>query len=250
MNFRLPIRVGLMDDDFFALKWNAGLLARDLRTEVLFESESPKELLRALRSCEDIETLLLDVEYNFIEPPLPDLIQSINRIHPQLAIVCLSQYGDPEHIHAAITTGARGFLLKRDIRMEIGSALVQALQVDFLITPGVLPLIKQDFARFASRAALINPWSPNPGLTPKLNRVFTLKILYGMSAPLAAQEIHLAPSTVEKYIRYAYQKLSTQWGDEQYLAGINLDDQPPEVRAFHRFNLPPKESVRLRQSVE
>lgn len=240
MDLRLPIRVGLMDDDFFALKWIAGLLTRDLRTEVLFECDSPRELLQTLKKSENIVAVLIDVEYTLNEPPLPELIRSINRAQPQLAIVCISQYGDPELIHAAITSGARAFLLKRDIRMEIGSAIVQALQVDLLITPGVLLLIDDEFLGTASRPATINPWSPNPGLTPKVNQVFTLRILYGMSAPLAAQEIHLAPSTVEKYIRYAYQKLSSQWGDEQYLVGINLDDQPPEVRAFHRFNLPPK----------
>lgn len=240
MNIRLPIRVGLMDDDFFALKWNAGLLARDLRTEVVFEAETPNELLRALKNCEEIEVLLLDVEYNLKNPPLSVLLELAKRIQPKLATVCLSQYGEPEHLHIAITTGARGFLLKRDIRMGIGSALIQALQVDFLITPGVLPVLRQEFKSKVEQASFINSWSPNPALTPKLCQVFTLKVLYGMSAPLAAREIHLAPGTVEKYIRYAYEKLSTHWGDERYLVGVDLDDQPPEVRAFHRFNLPPK----------
>lgn len=61
-----------------------------------------------------------------------------------------------------------------------------------------------------------------------------------MSSPLVAQEIHLAPAAVEKYTQYAFQKLSTQWRDEQYLAGLDLNATPAEVKAFHRFNLPPK----------
>ena len=54
MDIHLPVRVGLMDDDFFALKWNADLLTRDLRTQVLFEAETPMELLRELKNRKDI----------------------------------------------------------------------------------------------------------------------------------------------------------------------------------------------------
>lgn len=58
-----------------------------------------------------------------------------------------------------------------------------------------------------------------------------------MSSLLVVQEIHLAPATVEKYTQYAYQKLSTQWEDEQYLTDLDLNTLPPEVKAFHRYNL-------------
>lgn len=78
--------------------------------------------------------------YNIKEPCLTDLIKSIKRIHPEPIIVCLSQYGEFEHLHTAITSGTRGLLLKRLVRMAIGSAKDQALQVRFLIIPGVLPL--------------------------------------------------------------------------------------------------------------
>ena len=127
--------------------------------------------------------------------------------------------------------------------MEICSALIFALQVTFLVTPGVLPILRQDRNKIMEKVSRINTWAPNPGLTPQLMQVFTLRILYGMSAPLTAQEIHLAPGTVEKYMQYAYQKLSTQWGDDEYLAGLDLENMPPEVQAFHQFNLPPKVST-------
>ncbi len=245
MKIRLPVEVGLMDDDFFALKWNADLLTRDLRTKVLFETETPLELLHELKSYGKIDAVLLDVEYNNQDLCLHDLVKTIKSIQPRSAIVCLSQYGEPEHFYTAIAAGTRGFLLKREVRMAIASALVQALQVDFLITPGILPLLCQNLGlssrQYRDSVSRINAWLPNPSLTPKLQQVFTLRILYGMSSPLVAQEIHLAPTTVEKYTQYAYQKLSTQWGDEQYLAGVDLTEQAPEVQAFHRFNLPPKE---------
>ncbi|MHC1733394.1 MAG: sigma factor-like helix-turn-helix DNA-binding protein [Bacteroidales bacterium] len=239
MDIKFPIRVGIMDDDFFALKWNADLLTRDFRTTVCFETETPTGLLFELKQCTEVDIVLIDVEYFPEEPTLPELMSSIYSIHPPPVIVCLSQYGRDQTLCTAIRCGARGFLLKREIRMEISSALVLALQVNFLITPGILPSISQKRNHLIKQVAKINPWIPHPGLTPQLRQVFTMRVLYGMSAPLTAQEVHLAPGTVEKYMQHAYQKLSAQWGDDEYLAGIELENQPPEVQAFHRFTLPP-----------
>lgn len=240
MSVCLPILVGLMDDDFFALKWNAHLLARDLRTRVLIEAENPDELLNFLKNCRGINVILLDVEYNINHLQLTNLIQSIRQLQPKTSILCLSQYGKLGHLVTAITSGTRGFLLKSEVRMAIGSAIVQSLQVDFLVTPGIVPLLQNGIGPPDGHVSTINPWLPDPSLTPKLHQVFTLRVLYGMTSPLAAREMHLAPATVEKYIQYAYQKLSSHWGDEAYLAGVDLSDHHPEVQAFHRFTLPPR----------
>ena len=44
-----PIKVALMDDDFFALKWNTALLMRDPRTTVTIEAEKPRDLIEQLK---------------------------------------------------------------------------------------------------------------------------------------------------------------------------------------------------------
>jgi DNA-binding NarL/FixJ family response regulator len=229
-----------MDDDFFALKWNADLLTRDVRTMVCFEAETPETLLFHLRQCGDLDIVLLDVEYYPAHPKLPDLIRKIQDTNERPVIVCLSQYGEIDSLRAALKYGARGFLLKRDVRMGICSAMVLAMKVDFLITPGILPLLYEENPRFAPRTSMINPWKPHPKFTPRVRQVFTLRVLYGMSAPSAAREIFLAPKSIEKYMQYAYQYLSNQWGDTNYLAGVDLDEMAPEVQAFHQYSLPPK----------
>ena len=238
MNTRPPLRVGLMDDDFFALKWNADLLTRDIRTTVCVEAETPEEFLQALARGIELDVALLDVEYEPEQLPLAELIGFVMAARPCIRVVCLSQYGHRRHVDAALNAGVRGFLLKHEIRMGIASALVQASRVGFLVTPGVLAH-RSGLALHRRPTNMIHSWEPHPGLTPQLSQVFTLRVLYGMSAPMAAQEIHLATQTIEKYVQYAYQKLSCRWGDERYLSGIDLDDFPPEVQAFHRFTLPP-----------
>jgi|GEM_PF-1133573 len=240
MNIRLPIRVGLMDCDFFALKWLSNLLTRDIRTTISFETETPADLLDALQKSREIDIVLLDADEYPINFRLDELIPAIHKIHSILVIVCLSQHVSPEAFRTAVVCGTRGFLIKNEIRMAISSAVVQAMQVKFLVSPGVLPLMRKDFSEFSEKVTTINPWLPNPNLSPMLRQVFLHRILYGMNAPQTAQAIHLAPGTVEKYMQYVYQKLSISWGDEQYLAGVNMDELSPELRSFYRFNLPPK----------
>ena len=240
MDIKLPLCVGLMDDDFFALKWNADLLTRDLRTSVCFETETPTELLWELQHGTRVEMVLLDVEYSSEYPDLSDLIRRIQNSPAKPLVVCLSQYGSLKALSTALQCGARAFLLKNEIRMEIVSALVMAMQVHFLITPGVLSLIRAADRNYQTwKLSQINAWAPHPSLTPHLRQVFTLRVLYGMSAPSTAHKIHLASGTVEKYMQHAYQKLSTPWVDDSTLAGVNFGDTSPEVEAFHRFTLPP-----------
>lgn len=226
-----------MDDDFAALKWNALLLTRDLRTIVCQEAQSPKQLISGPINW---DVLLIDAEYFPEEPPLETLINMLRHDCPDAAIICLSQYGEIDRIRAAIRGGAKGFLLKNEVRMGIASAVVQALCVDFVTTPGVHMVLNSDFRTSKMMIKTIPLWQPTPYLTPQISQVFTLRVLYGMSASGTAQKLSLACGTVEKYIQYAYQRISMDWGDVSYLAGLKLQDTPAEVQAFHLFNLPPK----------
>lgn len=239
MSGKTPIRVALMDDDFSALQWNAHLLSRDLRTTVSLEAESPEELLLKLHRHPAVDIVLLDVEYLPEEPTLQELMGRISAFSPAPAVICLSQYGGEYPLEKAIQSGARGFLLKNEVRMAISSAVMLALEADFLISPGVIPWLNEIRPQATGGVVRMKPWVVHPAFSAQLKQVFTLKVLYGMSAPLTAQEVFLTPGTVEKYMQYAYQKLSQRWGDERLLEGIEADELSPEAWAFHLYTLPP-----------
>lgn len=236
---RYPIFVGIMDDDFFALKWNASLIMRDIRTTVCFDVETPAELIDKVYQDPRVDLILLDVEYQPQRPELSKLITLLINSPVKPVVVCLSQYGGQYEFITAVQNGARGFLIKNEVRMEICSAVIQAMDSCFLITPGVKKLVKMLPRELQDEVTIISSWVPHPCLTSQLQRVFTLKVLYGMSATLTAQKMHLMPGTVEKYMQYIYQKLGMKWGNEKYLAIPELEKYSPEVQAFHRYNLPP-----------
>ncbi len=237
MSAKFPIRVALMDDDFAALKWNADLLTRDQRTTVSLEAESPTELLSKLSNHAPVDVILLDVEYWPEDPPFSEFVDQVVSLRPANAVVCISQYGRERSFFTAVQAGVRGFLLKCEVRMSISSAVTLALRSDFLVSSRMLPLLEANWVR--GKVVKLNSWAAHPALTPQLSEVFTLRILYGMSAPQTASEIHLAPATVEKYMQYAYQKLGERWGDERLLEGIEIEHLSPEALAFHLYTLPP-----------
>jgi hypothetical protein len=90
----IPLRVAIMDDDYFALEKKASLLARDVRTQLCARCESARELLDYLRELEGGKrphAINLDTEHRAPDIPLGLLITRIREIAPETAIICLSQ---------------------------------------------------------------------------------------------------------------------------------------------------------------
>ncbi len=238
MNDHLPIKVALMDDDFYALKWNTALFMRDPRTTVVIEAGSPSELLAALKHEKGSpDAFIIDVEYMHELPSFADLLTQLRNDHPSSTLVCLSQYGKPEHLAAAFKSGAKAFLIKDDVRMAIIPALIKSITSKFMISASLEDAVtKIDCREFD----VFPVWHPNPKLTPQIMKAFWLRVFYGMRAAFAAEELFVAKGTVERYINQAYRILPDMWGDDSYLDKIDLDTLSPEDQAFVWFTLPPR----------
>ena len=238
MNDNLPIKVALMDDDFYALKWNTALFMRDPRTTVIVEAGSPTELLAALEDeKESPDAFIIDVEYMDKLPSFEDLLIKLRNDHPASTFVCLSQYGKPDHLAAALKARANGFLIKDDVRMAIIPALIKSIDSKFLITSS----LKDAVTKLDCRDYEVFPaWYPNPKLTPQIMKAFWLRVFFGMRAAFAAKELFVAKGTVERYVNQAYRILPDMWGDDTYLDKIDLETLSPEDQAFVWFTLPPR----------
>ncbi|TAK11357.1 MAG: response regulator transcription factor, partial [Anaerolineae bacterium] len=138
MKVQRPLRVALMDDDFHSLKWNTALCMRDPRTTVVVETESAETLLAELAK-EAADVVVFDVEFGPDRPDLPELpelLKAVRKAAPEAALVCLSQYGGRDMAATALKHGARGILLKKEVRMALVSALATAHREPLVVTPG------------------------------------------------------------------------------------------------------------------
>jgi DNA-binding NarL/FixJ family response regulator len=235
-----PLRVTLMDDDFYALKWNTALIMRDPRTTVISEAETPDELVVQLKEDERTQVVIVDVEYGTEQTPLEELLPTINNLVPDAVVVCASQYGEVETIHTAIQFGVQGFLLKSEVRMAIVPAIMKATQDGLVVSPSIADTLKESPVMGQPELHVFPVWEPNPRLTPQIIKSFWLRVFFGMRASLAAEELYLETATVERYINQAYKVLTDGWADESYLFDVDFTALSPEDQAFVWFTLPPR----------
>jgi DNA-binding NarL/FixJ family response regulator len=149
---------------------------------------------------------------------LGELIRTIHKIAPRSITVCLSQYGEPETVREAVLNGVRGFFMKEEVMMELASALILALHCDFVITRGMETRLQGKALPIPHNLRSLPSWKPDPLLDPRHLVSLWLHIVYGMSASLAAQEIGLKESTVNKYISEARSILKSDWLDLDLLS--------------------------------
>lgn len=237
----MPLKVALMDDDFYALKWNTSLVMRDPRTTVIIESETPRQLLEGIRSEGLPDIVIVDVEYAATRMPIVELLNDIEKEAPNAVVICNSQYGEREVIKTAMQHNVRGFLLKNEVRMEIVSAISYAYHTGLVVSPRIFDLLPSEFTFGPNRAHVIPMWKPNPRLTPQIIKSFWLRVFFGMRASLAAEELYVETATVERYINQAYKVLTDGWADESYLFNVDFSTLSPEDQAFVWFTLPPKQ---------
>jgi DNA-binding NarL/FixJ family response regulator len=235
-----PLRVVLMDDDFYALKWNTALIMRDPRTTVIAEAETPDELLEQLSQGERTHVVVVDVEYGAEYSPLEELLSSIKNLVPDAVIICTSQYGELDTIQAAIQFGIQSFLMKSEVRMAIVPAIMKATLNGLVVSPAIAKALEKTSALGQSELHIFPVWKPNPRLTPQIIKSFWLRVFFGMRASLAAEELYLETATVERYINQAYKVLSDGWADETYLFDVDFTTLSPEDQAFVWFTLPPR----------
>lgn len=235
------LRVLVMDDDFYAQKWNTALVMRDPRSTVVGEADSPSELLNLLNSEDTVHAVIVDVEYGKERIPLPVLLGHIKSDFPTTSIVCLSQYSHSDHLQVALESKVSAFLLKREVSMALVPAMLNAHFNDGMaVTPTVAAEIEIDHTHLLKTIHTIPVWAPNPRLTPQVMRSFWLRVFFGMRASLAAEEMGVETATVERYVNQAYSVLPDDWADDEYLFGVDLEKLSPEDQAFVWFTLPPR----------
>lgn len=240
---KFPFKVALMDDDFYALKWNTALVMRDPRTTVILESETPRQLLDGIRSEGQPDIVIVDVEYAATRMPIEEMLTSIRQEAPKAVIVCNSQYGKRETIEMGMRHQVRGFLIKNEVRMEMVSAISYAYQTGLVVSPQIFDLLPSEFTFGPKRAHVIPMWKPNPRLTPQIIKSFWLRVFFGMRASLAADELFVETATIERYVNQAYKVLTDGWADESYLFDVDFSALSPEDQAFVWFTLPPRKEI-------
>jgi DNA-binding NarL/FixJ family response regulator len=226
------LKVLVMDSDFYALQAVNSYLAWDRRTRVTNLSESMAQMWAYLRStplAELPDVILLESDHLGGPAALRDAIQQLKNYIDDLRVICLAQIADADLAEAAAESGASGFLLKGEVRLQIAWAIVYALSRDFIVTQEVATAVANRFNRRLFHASVLPEMRKFPELTDRIRQAIKLCVVEGMPAHLAADEMGISLHTIRGYIKEGYRILEA-YDETEYPV-----DMTPQERAFMRF---------------
>jgi DNA-binding NarL/FixJ family response regulator len=181
------------------------------------------------------DVILFDADHIGSAEALEENVTKLLKRMPELVVLCtapqvgqLGQVG-ADIIEAAADAGARGFLLKQEVRLQIAWAIVYALDYDFVVTRGVARLTRDKFNRRLFEAKVLPPQRQYPELTERIRQAISLTVIEGMPAHLAAHEMGISLHTIRGYVKDGYRIMESHDFTEYPI------DMTPQERAFMRF---------------
>jgi DNA-binding NarL/FixJ family response regulator len=130
------------------------------------------------------------------------LAESLRDSHPDLGVVVLSQYSEPEFVLALLDSGSdgRAYLLKERVRAraQLRSAIEAVADGGSVIDPKIVEVLVAAKARTQA--------SPLADLTPREHEVLA-EIAQGKSNTAIAESLVLTKRAVEKHINSIFMKL-------------------------------------------
>lgn len=130
-----------------------------------------------------------------------ECVQQVKPLMPDTQILMLTVYEDPDHIFAALSAGATGYLLKSTRRDELLAAIEQIMQGGSPMSSSIARKVVQSFARRKSEA--------EPGLETLSRREQEVLVLLtkGYLYKEIADALSVSMPTVSTYVRRIYEKL-------------------------------------------
>jgi len=204
----MPIKVFIIDDDFFVRQATTSLLTKDERTEVIGSASQPTEAMILLKNVEfRPDIILLDMDFKHAQESGLQAIAPLKEAFPEIDILIFSMSRDEEQILRAMQAGADGYIWKNDAAEGLGSAIERVTAGNFVVTESVARLIFGKISGLlGNRPAEILPEGKKyVDLTNRVEQVMRLFCIDGMSASEISEALHISENTVRSHIKTGYE---------------------------------------------
>lgn len=154
----MPIRILIADDHSVVRAGIRCLLASDPDLEVVGEAEDGTQTLELAASLEP-DLVLLDISM----PPESGIrtSQKLKDQNPRTIVLFLTMHEDESLLHAALRSGAAGYIIKRAEESEILQAIHIAIRGDIYVHPSMTrALLHQPVASEQRRSVLVEALTP------------------------------------------------------------------------------------------
>lgn len=123
---------------------------------------------------------------------------------PDLHVLILTVYKDPEEIFKALKAGAKGYLLKRAKPQQIVEAIMEVCSGGAPMSSEIARLVVQSF-----RASAADNMQEEHGLSPRESEILAL-LSEGLANREIAGRLGISPETVRSHLGHVYEKLQVK----------------------------------------
>jgi two-component system, NarL family, response regulator NreC len=124
----------IVDDHGIMRDGLCALLADESDLKVIGTAANGREAIRAAEQFKP-DLMIMDVSMPLTDGP--EAISHIKRRMPDMRILVLTFHTDDHHIHAALRSGADGYVLKDDTRLELLTAVRAVLAGKSFLSPAI-----------------------------------------------------------------------------------------------------------------
>lgn len=197
------VTIAIVEDQREVREGLTYLLGLDGRVRVIGGFDAAEGLLDWMAGAEkrdEPDIVLMDIHL-----PGMDGIEAtrvLRSARPNMVVLILTVFEEPDTILAAFRAGARGYLLKNTRPEALLDQVLSALDDGSPISPTVARRLLDELRRDANEGA-----SADYGLTAREREVLR-DIVDGLTYKELAEKHHIAGSTAKKHMLHIYQKLN------------------------------------------
>jgi len=193
------ISIFLAEDHAVVREGIAELIGREADMEVVGEAGDGEEVVRLVKQlCPDI--VLMDIGMPGVNGV--EATRQIREAAPQIKVLVLTAYDNPEFVSAMIEAGAVGYLLKNVRGKELTNAIRSAYEGESVLHPSVAKVV---FSQIRA------PQQTVPHEKPDVLSERELQVLRkgaeGLSNKQIAMLLNIGPRTVQTHWRNIFDKL-------------------------------------------
>lgn len=199
----MAIRILLADDHEIMRDGLRAILAKQPDFQVIADAADGLEAVRVgIEACPDVA--LMDINM-----PLLNGIEATRRLLdqcPETQVIILSMHGTKEHVYQALSSGARGYLLKETSGRDVVGAIRAVHAGQRFLSPSITNIMIDDYIAQRNKTPESSPLAE---LSDREREVLQL-VAEGKSNSEIGELLHLSINTVSTYRSRMMKKANLQ----------------------------------------